>query len=267
MYRGLFIAACVLFSVGLFSSIPFLEGKVDTSLLKQSNALFSGRILGIKVDSVGTSTWSALFSGLYSVLCLAYILFSFRKTVSSEIFFFSFWALSLSLESLRPLAFSLAAGSAPSYLALSLTRLIIAGRTMGLLAFFCASLYASGFHNEKLGAAAGIVVIISLVLAGGLPLNTGTYEVDLIAKTGFGSSIRPLLAIAGLAILADFIYASFQSGDTPYRLVALGSGAVLAGQALILTQWNPLLLILGFALLYYGSWLIVSRLHSYYLWQ
>jgi len=267
VYRGLFFAACILFCVGLFASVPFLEGKIDMSLLKRSGSYFSEKLFGLKFDSPGAATWSALFSGLYSVLCLGYILFSFRKTVSSEIFFFSFWALAPAFENLRPLAFSLAAGGAPISLVFFLTRVILAGRTMGLLSFFCASLYASGFHNEKLGSAAGLAAIISLALAASLPLNTAVFETSMILRPGFYPSIKLLVALAGIAIVADFVYASFQAGEAPYRVVALGSAAVLAGQALVLSQWRPLLLVPGFILLYLGSWFIVSRLHAYYLWQ
>jgi hypothetical protein len=39
------------------------------------------------------------------------------------------------------------------------------------------------------------------------------------------------------------------------------------GNRLLTTQWNPFAMITGFALLVAGSWLFVSRLHSYYLWQ
>lgn len=267
IYWALFVIACLVFLAGLFLSLPIFQGRVDTELLKASGSFFREKIFALSVDSARTTAAAALFSGLYSVLCLGYILRSFRKTVSSEIFFFAFWALSIGLEALRPLAFRLASQGAPASLILVSTRLVLAGRAMGLLAFFCASLYAVGFHNEKLGSAAFVVVLLGCALAVIIPLNTGVYQTNLIVRPGYRGYTSLLAGIAGLAILADFIYASFSSGEAPYRIVALGSASALLGQALLITQWQPFALFLGFGLLALGSWLVVSRLHAYYLWQ
>jgi hypothetical protein len=67
--------------------------------------------------------------------------------------------------------------------------------------------------------------------------------------------------------LANFLYAAQSTGEASYRLVALGEAIHFAGQRLLVTQWHPFAIILGFVLLVAGSWLFVSRLHSYYLWQ
>lgn len=267
IYWALFSAACLLFVAGFLIALPVLEGLVDPAVLKASGAYAHLKILALNIDSPRATTAAALLSGLYSVLCLGYILRSFRKTVSSEIFFFAFWALSVGFEALRPLAFRLAAAGSSTDLALLATRAVIAGRASGLLAFFCASLYAMGFRNEKLGSAAAIILILGSAIALSLPLNTGVYEMSLIVKPGFRAYTDLLVAMAGLAILADFTYASFSAGEAPYRAVALGSGAALLGQGLLITQWNPLTLCLGLLLLCLGSWIIVSRLHAYYLWQ
>ena len=76
-----------------------------------------------------------------------------------------------------------------------------------------------------------------------------------------------LAAVLALATVLDFFYASFSSGEQSYRVVALGSGLALAGQGLVLAMWQPFALLAGLALLALGSWLLVSRLHAYYLWQ
>jgi len=259
--------ACLVFVAGFFLSLPILGGNVDPALLKASGSYYYLRLFKVGVDSPRATTVAALLSGLFSVLCLGYILRSFRKTVSSEIFFFAFGALSIGLEALRPFVFCLAAQGAPASLILIATRLVLAGRATGLLALFCASLYAVGFHNEKLGSAAAAILMLGCAVAVVIPLNTGVYETSLMVRPGFRGYLSLLAVIAGLAILADFIYASFSSGEAPYRIVALGSGAALLGQALIVTQWQPFTLLLGLGLLGIGSWLIISRLHAYYLWQ
>ena len=67
--------------------------------------------------------------------------------------------------------------------------------------------------------------------------------------------------------VADYLYAARSTGEASYRVVALGTAILLVGHRLLTTEWNPLGMIAGFALLVAGSWLFVSRLHAYYLWQ
>ena len=267
IYWVLFAFACLGLAASAFLALPVFTGKADTSFLQASGGLPQVAFLGASLPSPSLAAAGVLLSALFSALCLGYVLYSFRKTVSSEIFFFAFWVLSLAIESGRLAVFSLASGGAPTRLVLAATRLVLAGRFCGVLSIFAAGLYAAGFRNEKLGSVLLFVVVIGGTLAWAVPLNTGVYEATLLVRPGYAKLLELLALLAGLATAANFVYAVNSTGERSYRAVALGAAALLLGQRLLVTQVAPLALALGFALLLAGAWLFVSRLHAYYLWQ
>jgi len=73
--------------------------------------------------------------------------------------------------------------------------------------------------------------------------------------------------MASMLTVANFLYAVRSTGEPSYKLVALGCAAFLIGRQILVSQLNPFAIIAGFALLVTGSWLFISKLHSYYLWQ
>jgi hypothetical protein len=204
---------------------------------------------------------------LFASLCLGYILYSFRKTVSAEIYFFSFWVLSVGLELFRLVIFDLAAGGGSIYWEIVSTKVLLFARYAGYFSLFVSGLYAAGFRNEKLGTVAAIILAISLGLATAMPVNTGSFAPTLELRAGYVELNAGLVLVVALVTVANYLYAARTSGEASYRLVALGAAIFLVGHRLLTTQWNPIALIAGFVLLVAGAWLFVSRLHSYYLWQ
>lgn len=267
IYWILFALACLGFAAAVFLALPLFLGRVDASFLQASGGLRELRFLGATLSSPRLAAAGVLLATLYSALCLGYVLYSFRKTVSSEVFFFAFWVLSLAFEAGRLAVFSLAAGGAPTSLVLAASRLVLAGRFSGLLSIFAAGLYAAGFRNEKLGSVLLLVVVVGGTLAWAIPLNSGVYEATLLVRPGYLKLLDLLALLAGLATAANFVYASGSTGERSYKVVALGAAAFLLGQRILVSQLSPPALALGFALLLCGSWLFVSRLHAYYLWQ
>jgi hypothetical protein len=204
---------------------------------------------------------------LYSALVLGFILYSFRKTVSTEIYFFAFWVLSVGLEALRLVVFDLAAGGGSVYWQIAATKTLLFARYAGYLSLFASGLYAAGFRNEKLGTVAVLVLAISLGLSTAMPINTGSFAATLELRAGYVELNSILVLAVGIVTIADYLYAAHSTGEASYRLVALGAAIFLVGHRLLTTQWNPLAMLAGFVLLVAGSWLYVSRLHAYYLWQ
>jgi hypothetical protein len=267
IYWGLFGAACLCLAAACALGLPLFDGKADFKALKDSGAFQQVKVLGLGLDSARVSAAAIIAASLYATLCLAFILASFRKTVSSEIFFFAFWALSLGLEAGRLLVFSFAAAGMPMAWSVAAMRVVLGGRICGLLSFFAAGLHAAGFRNEKLGSAVAVIFVAGWALAYAMPVDTGVYEATLALRPGFRLLGFSLAAVAALATVANFLYASFRTGEKSYRMVSLGAGLALAGEALLLTLWHPAFLLAGLALLILGSWLVISRLHAYYLWQ
>jgi hypothetical protein len=247
--------------------MPIFAKPTGLSALVGADAYREIRIFRLEFDSVRASAFAVLLAALYSTLCLAFVLASFRKTVSSEIFFFSFWVLSLALEAGRLLIFRFSAEGAPLSWTILATRVVLGARIVGLLAFFAAGLYAAGFRDEKLGTAVGFILVAGWAIAGAMPIDTGNYEPVLMLRPGYRDMATALAVMAGLGTVLNLFHASFVSGEKAWRVASVGAALAFAGQFLVESQWHPAAIAVGAALLGVGSWLFVSRLHAYYLWQ
>ena len=267
IYWGLFLAACACLVTAIALAIPVFAARGVPKLLKAAGAYQGLSLFGIKLDSCRAAASGVLLAALFSTLCLGYILTSFRKTVSSEIFFFAFWVLSLSIEVGRLFIYRFAVSISPLFWTIVASKVVLGGRIVGLLSFFAAGLYAAGFRNEKLGSAVALFTAAGWAIAYSMPIDSGVYEPILLMKLGYAGLSTVLAVIAGIAIVANFVYASFSTGEASYRAAAIGAALALLGQRLLVSQWHPIALALGAALLVLGSWLFVSRLHAYYLWQ
>jgi hypothetical protein len=267
IYRSLFLSAlaCVVFFFPLF--IRLSRGERLPSFLAKAGAIGNFGVGRLSLSSHVLAAAGIGLCALFAALCLGYILYSFRKTVSTEIFFYSFWALSVGFEVSRLVVFDIASGGGSAYWQIIATKALLLSRYAGYLSLFASGLYAAGFRNEKVGTVAAVILAISLGMAMAMPVNTGAYAPTLELRVGYREINGGLAIIVTLVTLGNFLYAAQVSGEASYRIVALGAVIFLAGHRLLITQWNPFALVLGFALLVAGSWLFVSRLHSYYLWQ
>jgi hypothetical protein len=267
VYWCLFLVACLCLTafIPLFASL--LRRDAEPSFLAASNAFGRFKLLGIDLPSPRLIGAGIGLGALYAVAALGLILRSFRKTVSTEVFFYSFWVLSVACEILRLAVFDLAAaGGAPRWQALT-TRALFFTRYAGQLSLLAASLYAAGFRNEKLGTIAALVFCIAAGIAVAMPVNTQSYAFSLELRAGYADLHFLLFLVVSCLTVADFYHAARTTGEKSFRLAALGSAAFMAGRQILVSQWNPLAIVAGFALLATGSWLFVSRLHAYYLWQ
>jgi hypothetical protein len=243
------------------------HGDKSPAFLVKVGALKSFHFGAIAISSHYLAAAGIGLCCLFAALGLGFILYSFRKTVSAEIYFYSFWVLSVGLEVLRLTVFDLAAGGGSVYWQIVATKVLLFARYEGYLSLSVSGLYAAGFHNEKLGTVAAVILTISLGLATAMPVNTGSFAPTLELRAGYVELNTGLVIVVALVTVANYLYAAHMSGEASYRLVALGAALFLVGNRLLTTQWNPFAMITGFALLVAGSWLFVSRLHSYYLWQ
>jgi len=70
-----------------------------------------------------------------------------------------------------------------------------------------------------------------------------------------------------LVIVSNFLIGASIKGVGGFRLVALGTFALLVGQYILVHEWRPEFILVSGLLLFGGSRLFISRLHSHYLWQ
>jgi hypothetical protein len=267
VYWTLFLSACACFVAFFPFYLQLSKGDKLPAFLIKANALQSFHFGSITISSHYLAAAGIGLCALYSALGLGYILYSFRKTVSAEIFFYAFWVLSVGLEVLRLGIFDLASGAGSIYWQILVMKCLLFSRYAGYLSLFASGLYASGFRNEKLGTVIVIILAISFGLATAMPINTGAFSPTLDLLPGYAGLNAGLAIIASVVTVLSYLYAARSTGESSYRLIALGAAFFLVGYRLLTTQWNPFALIAGFVLLVAGSWLFVSRLHAYYLWQ
>lgn len=267
VYWSLFILSCA--CLGLFATLfwPIARGSASPGFLERGHVLGEYRISNIKLSSHIIVAAGTGLCAIYSAFALGLILYSFRKTVSAEVFFFAFWVLSVGTEVFRLGAYTLASDGAAVNWQILMAKTILFCRYSGNFCLLASGLHAAGYRNEKFGTAIALIVAAAFALASAMPVNTGSFAPTFELRPGYSQLNDVFAILVGLVTVANFLYAAGYSGERSYRLVALGSAALLAGHRLLVTQSNPFALVLGFALLVSGSWLFVSRLHSYYLWQ
>jgi hypothetical protein len=222
---------------------------------------------GLGLDSARLAAAEALLCAVFGSTILLSVLVSFRKTVSTEIFYFAFWALSCSFEAGRILVLRVAeAGWADSWMVL-VTRAVVGARFAGYAAMLLSGLHAAGLRLERPGRIVAGLLALGLAIAATLPVDSGVYGGTLLLRLGY-SSIEAAFALAlAVLTLANFLVGASTTGDRGFRLVALGALALLGGQYLLVHEWRPELVLPGLALLAVGARLFISRLHAYYLWQ
>jgi len=267
VYWALFLAACVCLAAFVPLYLSAMRQPAEPSFLAKAGVAAQFRLFRARIPSQRLAGAGAGLCALYSFLNLGLILYSFRKTVSAEIYFYAFWVLSLGFETLRLAVFGIAAANGSTYWQILATKALLFARYSGYLSLFASGLYAAGFRNEKLGSAAVFILAVSFALATAMPVNTGSFAPTLELRSGYGILHLGFYAVTSVVTVANFLYAVRSTGESAYRLVAFGCAAFLIGRQLLVSQLNPFLIVAGFALLVTGSWLFISRLHAYYLWQ
>jgi hypothetical protein len=267
VYWALFLLACLCLAAFVPLYLSLVRQPPDLAFLAQNGSVEQFRLFRLRIPSQRLAGAGAGLCALYAFLTLGLILSSFRKTVSAEIYFYAFWVLSLGFETLRLVTFGLAAENGSTYWQIIATKALLFARYSGYLSLFASGLYAAGFRNEKLGVAAVLILAVSLALASAMPVNTGSFASTLELRAGYAALHFGFYAVTSIVTVANFLYAVRATGEGSYRLVALGCAAFLVGRQLLVSQINPFAIVAGFALLVTGSWLFISRLHAYYLWQ
>lgn len=222
---------------------------------------------GLRISSFALSLVDALSLSCFATVVGYFILRTFRKTISAEIFFFAFWLSALSFEPLRLAHLFLAIqGGSDSTLAV-IDKLYMGARFLGYMAIFISGLYAAGMRNEKQFSIMAICVGISVALTSILPVNTGIWSQNLMFKVGYGRLIEGFALAIILITIANYLIAARVRGDKAYYFIALGIAAIIAGAQFASRDWSPLLSLLSIFIMSLGSVVYIFKLHSFYLWQ
>ena len=253
--------------LGIGCLIALLESRNPEVFLIEHGIYKVHRLFGLRMASQVLSVFDCLFLPAFAVVAVGFILRSFRKTISAEIFFFSFWLSSLSFEPLRLLHLLLALpGQADSLLGV-FDKLSMGIRIFGYICLFISGLYAAGMRSERQFSITAVAAAASGVLAMALPVNSGIWSWNLMFKSGYGGLISGFMWATILITIANYLIAVRVRGDRTYYSIALGVAAVSVGAFLLGRDISPAVSLAAFCAATGGGILFIYRLHAFYLWQ
>jgi hypothetical protein len=205
-------------------------------------------------------------SAAYAFITIILIYYFFEKTQAPEILFIAFFILSFAFEAARIMVPLKVIRELPMVYLIVTSRVLLFGRYFGIFSLFTASVYASGLEAQKQGPGIFIILITTLVIALGVPIDGFSWDSSLSMLYGYSSMFK--LVETGLVLITaiSFFVSAYSRGAREYVFIGLGSFLVSLGRTVLLgaDTWAaplPGLLILGT-----GTWFICSYLHRVYLW-
>ena len=259
---SLCLLMCIAASVKVFPVYDLMEADI----IRNSGGIFQAmarNFLSVKLMAVHCCIAVLV---LYSFFSIIFIYRSFEKTQSPEILFVVFFAASFSLEVMRLVLPLVRIYNIPSMYLLMSSRIILFCRYFGIFSLFSASIYAVGFVVQKQRNVIGIVMVTSLVIALGIPIDTQIWDSGLNMISGYTSMFRLIEIGIFFFTTISFFIAAWSRSSREFIFIGIGSVLVSLGRNILLSAdtWaGPLA---GLLFLAAGTWFICTNLHKIYLW-
>ncbi|MBN1647721.1 MAG: hypothetical protein JW874_06800 [Spirochaetales bacterium] len=218
-----------------------------------------------------TSTQSNI---IHETLILAFFLlatsflmiFSFRKTVGPEIYFFSIFIFSLSFECLKAVFLFLLLSGQPAYILIIFSKIIYSARVFSLFALFSASLFCTGLETRRILIILAIIFFVSIFFGLNM-IVTGTKSTRyLLYFPGYRKELYFFFGIVFGFHIFNYIYATVRSGSTDFLILGLASLLAAAGSVMLYFSASFLLYLAGMIVLIAGIVIYSVKIHSVYLW-
>jgi hypothetical protein len=205
-------------------------------------------------------------AGLYSLITLILIYYFFEKTQCPEILFFAFFVLSFTAEVVRILIpLQTVYIISPLYLLMAFRALLFT-RYFGIFSLFTASVYAAGLEVQKQRNIILIIMVATMVIAMGVPIDTLSWDSSLSMISGYTSMFRMVEAGVLFITMISFFIAAYSRGAGEYILIGVGSFLVFLGRNILLSADTWVSPFPALLLLAAGTWFICTQLHKVYLW-
>lgn len=202
---------------------------------------------------------------LFSVISLYYIRYSFLKTNSSEIFFFSLFLISLMFDLTKSYITAFSYFRIPEYYNIYISRVCYFGKFFGLSALFMAAFFTSDVETKKTETSATLIILISYMLSSSIPFST--YKLStMIQQAGYFSYFAfAVLSIELLTVLI-FVFNYFQTGNMEYLMLSLSTMLIFTGREITFFTSEPLIFAAGLICLTAGTVLFTNKVHQIYSW-
>ncbi|MDR0878565.1 MAG: hypothetical protein LBN21_10970 [Treponema sp.] len=264
---GILLASAVLIAViaASFIIVPAIPGVVDAAA-RRSPGIFQSVIDNFAAPAPYAAYISVLGAVLYAFISIILIYYFFEQTQSPEILFFGLFVISFALEGLRIIVPVKAVYDFPAVYLTMAFRILLFGRYFGLFSLFAASVYAAGLEIQRQLNIILIIVVATLVIALGVPIDTLSWDSSLSMVNGYTSMFRMVEAGVFITTITSFLISSWSRGAREYIAVSIGTFLVLVGRNILLSGDTWISPLPGVLLLGAGTWLICTQLHKVYLW-
>ena len=205
-------------------------------------------------------------SVLYSFLSIIFIYFYFEKTQSPEILFVAFFAVSFSPEMLRLILPLGRVYEIPMLYLLVVSRVILFCRCFGIFSLFTTGIYAVDFGTQRQRNAVLFIVVISLIIALGIPVDSHTWDSGLNMVNGYISMFRLIEVGAFFITTVGFFIAAWSRQLREFAFIGTGTALLFLGRIVLLTADTWAGPFTGLVFLVSGTWLVCANLHKAYLW-
>lgn len=236
------------------------------SALKRTFSLFQPLINHLFKTQSYAALVSIFLSCVYALAASILIYFSFEKTQCQEILFFTFFILSFCFESLRLLVPLYQSIDFPRLYLIIAGRILLFGRMFGVLSLFASSVYAAGFQTQKQSHVILMMIVVSMIIAAGMPIDALSWDSALNIISGY--SLMLLLAETGIFFFAiiSFFIAIQSKGEKEFLRIGIGSILLFFGRNMLLNCDTWIVLPIALTSLGLGTWYVYSKLHQIYLW-
>ncbi|MCL2068110.1 MAG: hypothetical protein FWG99_11695 [Treponema sp.] len=239
---------------------------LDTENIRRSDGIlqfFTGRILKNSFYAVHTALSAAV---IYSLISIILIYYFFEKTQAAEILFIALFSISLSLEALRLVVPLNAIFEITSLYRLMASRILLFGRFFGIFSLFTGSICAAGLEMQKPRNVILTVIVVTLVITLGTPIDIHAWNSGLNMIFGYNSLFRLVETTILIITVISFFIAANSNGSKEYVFVGLGTFLALIGRNFLISTDNWAGAIPGILLLSTGTWFICTRLRKIYMW-
>ncbi|MDR2098208.1 MAG: hypothetical protein LBP37_06780 [Spirochaetaceae bacterium] len=260
---GVSLLAAAAFAVFAINTFPLYSALISGAATRSAPAF----IVSLQPEPAAhTALASAGIAVLFALVTQFLLYYFFEKTQSIEIRLFSIFLFSFVFEILRIALPVKEALDLSGYIPVLAMRLVVFGRFYGLFALLAAGLYASGLKIQEEEALIFPIVIIALLFAFRIPLDTFNYDTSLYPVTGFQNILKTVNAAIVIMSIFSFASGAYTRGIHEYYFTALGILAAALGRTLLFMADTWLILFPGLVFLVFGTWLTGSQLRRIYLW-
>lgn len=191
----------------------------------------------------------------------------FRKTISSEMFFFAVFVNILCLESLRILHVFFMVTNQSHYWGLLITRVIYFSRTYGLFMLLASSIYAHDIKTHNFSTILGAAFIAAFSIAYLMPFDSTNIFSSFLYKLGDERGLAILIIMLEILIAVNFFRATVEKGISDYLFLGISITLVILGIEFFFFYHSLSMFILGMILLITGSAIFIRKHYTIYFFQ